>query len=91
MQDVGLLVGNKDNEQLFQRLVNITDMVGLDSGVLLTAAGQLWEGGDQTLNPGPRHLPKLARDERLFESERKKRMQGRGRMRKLVRGDDDEL
>lgn len=64
LQDVGLLVGDKDNEQLFQGLVNIADMIGLDSGVLLAAAGELWERGDQAFNSGPRHLSKLTRDER---------------------------
>jgi hypothetical protein len=43
LEDVGLLVGDKDNEKLLERLVYITNMVRLDGRVLLSAASQLGE------------------------------------------------
>lgn len=63
LQDVGLLVGDEDDKKLLQWLVNISNMIGLDSSVLLSRAGQLGERGNQTLDSSASHLPELTRDE----------------------------
>lgn len=63
LQDVGLFVGDENDEQLFQWLIYVTNVFRLDGGVLLASAGQLWEGSDKALDSGARHLPELTRDE----------------------------
>lgn len=63
LQDVGLLVGDEDDKKLLQWLVNISNMIGLDSSVLLSRAGQLGERGNQPLDSSASHLPELTRDE----------------------------
>ena len=63
MENVGLLVGDEDDEKLLQRLVYVAHMVSLDRGVLLSAASQLGEGCNQAFDSGAGHLSELTRDE----------------------------
>ena len=72
LQDVGLLVGDEDDKKLLQWLVNISNMIGLDSGVLLSRAGQLGERSNQPLDSSASHLPELTRDEGCVVMERKR-------------------
>ena len=45
LEDVGLAIGDKDHVELVEGLVDITDIVLLDRGMLSTGVGELGEGG----------------------------------------------
>lgn len=59
LKNVGLFVGDEDNEQILQRLIDVSYMLRFNGGVLLSTTGQLGERGDQTLDPCPCHLTEL--------------------------------
>ena len=63
--DVGELVGHQQDHQVLDRLVDVAHLSRLDGVVLLVRADQLGEGGQQVLDPHPRHLNKLACDQHL--------------------------
>ncbi len=65
-KNVRRLGGDEQHVELLHRLVNVSDRVGLDEGVLPDAAGhQLWKGRQQAFDPGLGHFHELARQKSL--------------------------
>lgn len=52
LEDVGLLVGDEDHVQLVQGLVDESDIVLLDNGVLGARVGGLGERGEESFDAG---------------------------------------
>lgn len=63
LQDVGLAVGDEHHVELVKGLVDESDVVLLDRRVLGAAVCQLGERCKESLDPGPRHLAKLPRED----------------------------
>lgn len=59
LEDVGLAVGDEDHIELVEGLVDKSNIVLLDSGMLCAAVGQLRERGKESLNSGTGHLTEL--------------------------------
>lgn len=62
LEDVGLAVGNEDYVQFVERLVDEANVVLFDCGVLSATIRELWEGGQEGFDTGPRHLAELSRE-----------------------------
>lgn len=63
LEDVGLAVGDEDHVELVEGLVDETDIVLLDGGVLRAAVGQLGERGEEGFDARPGHLAELSRED----------------------------
>lgn len=63
LEDVGLAVGDEDHVELVQGLVDKTDVVLLNCGMLRTAVGQLGERGEESFDARPGHLAELSRED----------------------------
>lgn len=62
LQNVGLAVCDEDHVELVKRLVDESDIILFDSGVLGARVGELREGGKEGFNSGSGHLTELSRE-----------------------------
>jgi hypothetical protein len=62
LKDVRGLVGDQDDVQFFQRLVDVSDFGGFDGRVLGVGRNEFREGGQEGFDPSSRHVSELARN-----------------------------
>jgi hypothetical protein len=55
-----LTVGDEHHEEIFKRLIDIADVFGFDSGMLMASAGEFGEGGKKTFDARPLDFTELA-------------------------------
>ena len=60
LKDVGGFVGDEEDVEIFEGLVDVADVCGLDGGVLGIGGDQLGERGEEGLDPGLCHVTELA-------------------------------
>ena len=63
MEDVGRLVGDEKDIEIFQRLVDISNVGGLHRRVLGIGWNEFREGREEGLYPCPGHVAELTRDD----------------------------
>jgi hypothetical protein len=63
LEDIGSLVGDNEDVEVLEGLVDEPDVVGLDGGVLGAGGDELGEGGEEAFDSRFRHLDELTRDD----------------------------
>jgi hypothetical protein len=64
LENVGSLVGDEKDIEVFEWLVDIADLSSFDGGVLRVCGNEFGEGGEERFDVGTRHGVKLAREHR---------------------------
>ena len=67
LEDVRRFVGDEEDVEIFERLVDITDFGGFDGGVLAVGGDEFRERGEEGFDPGSRHRVELTRKDGWME------------------------
>ena len=67
LEDVRRFVGDEEDVEIFERLVDITDLGGFDGGVLAVGGDEFRERGEEGFDSGSRHRVELTREDGCME------------------------
>lgn len=65
LEDIAALIGDEEHIELFEWLVDETDIICLHGGMLRVDRDELWERSKETVDARSRDGPELAREEGL--------------------------
>ena len=73
LEDVGCFVGDEEDVEIFERLVDITDFGGFNRGVLAVGGDEFWERCEEGFDSGSRHRVELTRENGWMERLQRRR------------------
>jgi len=50
LKDIGALIGDEEDVELFERLIDEADVGGLDSGMLGVGGDEFWERSEESID-----------------------------------------